>query len=146
MAIAEHRPPLPLQKALDVAPLNWRKPLGELAAELEKAGEGACVYGSLAWQYWATNSGTAYLTANSDVDLLFRPVSWGAVLKIISVLERFQRQHPAPRLDGEIVLPDGDAIVWQEISNHPAKVLAKGVNRVRLRDMDSIRSVFEERF
>ena len=82
---------------------------------------------------------------DSDADLLFRPVGWGAVLKIIRVLERFQRQHHAPRLDGEIVLPDGDAIAWREISNHPAKVLAKGMNGARLRDMDSVRSVFEKR-
>jgi phosphoribosyl-dephospho-CoA transferase len=144
-AIAEHRPPLPLRKALGAAPLNWQKPLGELAAELEEAGEEACVYGSLAWQYWAANSGLAYLTANSDADLLFRPMSWGAVLTIIGFLERFQRQHHAPRLDGEIVLPDGDAIAWREISNHPAKVLAKRLNAVRLRDMDSVRNVFEEK-
>jgi phosphoribosyl-dephospho-CoA transferase len=112
---------------------------------LEDGGEVAFVYGSLAWQYWAANSGLAYLTANSDADLLFRPMSWGAVLTIVGVLERFQRQYHAPRLDGEIVLPDGEAIAWREISNHPAKVLAKGVNRVRLRDMDSVRSVFEEK-
>jgi phosphoribosyl-dephospho-CoA transferase len=110
---------------------------------LEAVGEEACVYGSLAWQYWSASSGTAYLTASSDVDLLFRPMSWGAVLKIVSVLERFERQHHAPRPDGEIVLPDGDAIAWREISNHPPKVLAKGMNSAGLRDMDSVRSVFE---
>ncbi len=143
-AIAEHRPPLPLREALRTAPLTWRKSLAELAVQLGDAGEEACVYGSLAWQYWAADSGMAYLTVNSDVDLLFRPKSWDAVLKIVSVLERFQRQHHAPRLDGEIVLPDGDAIAWREISNHPVKVLAKGANGVRLRQMDSVRSLFEE--
>ena len=116
-------------KLSGAAPLNWREPLGELAAELEAAGEEACVYGSLAWQYWSASSGMAYLTASSDVDLLFRPMSWSAVLKIVSVLECFERQHHAPRPDGEIVLPDGDAIAWREISNHPPKVLAKGMNR-----------------
>lgn len=145
-AIADHRPPLPLRETLGAAPPNWREPLGELAAELEAAGEEACVYGSLAWQYWSASSGTAYLTASSDVDLLFRPMSWSAVLKIVGVLECFERQHQAPRPDGEIVLPDGDAIAWREISNHPPKVLAKGMNRARLRDMDSVRSVFEDRF
>ena len=144
-ALAEHGPPLPLRKALGAAPLNWREPLGELADQLEAAGEEACVYGSLAWQYWSASSGAAYLTASSDVDLLFRPMSWGAVLKIVSVLERFERQHHAFRPDGEIVLPDGDAIAWREISNHPPKVLVKGMNSARLRDMDSIRSVFEDR-
>jgi hypothetical protein len=64
---------------------------------LEDGGEVAFVYGSLAWQYWAANSGLAYLTANSDADLLFRPMSWGAVLTIVGVLERFQRQF-TPRV------------------------------------------------
>ena len=73
-------------------------------------------------------------------------MSWGAVLKIVSVLERFERQHHVPRADGEIVLPDGDAIAWREISNHPPKVLAKGMKSARLRDMDSVRNVFEDRF
>jgi phosphoribosyl-dephospho-CoA transferase len=85
-----------------------------------------------------------YLTASSDIDLLFRPSRWEAVLRLTGALQRFQAQHPAPRLDGEIILPDGDAAAWREIANLPAKVLAKGIEAVRLRDLADIRSAFQE--
>jgi phosphoribosyl-dephospho-CoA transferase len=100
--------------------------------------------GSLAWQYLACSPDITYLTADSDLDLLFRPSSWESLLRLTSVLQHFQDRHPAPRLDGEIVLPNDDAVAWREIANHPAKVLAKGMTGVRLRDLSDIRSLFTE--
>ena len=143
-AVLAYRSPPALTETLSAAPNRWRAILAELAVELARLGEEACVFGSLAWQYFASNPEIAYLTANSDIDLLFRPSSWESVPKLTSVLECFQRRHPAPRLDGEIVLPDDDAVAWREIANRPAKVLAKGMTGVRLRDFADIRSLFQE--
>jgi len=143
-AIRAHGSPLTLTQTLSAAPALWRPALAELAMELEESGEEACVFGSLAWQYLACSPDITYLTADSDLDLLFRPSSWESLLRLTSVLQHFQDRHPAPRLDGEIVLPDDDAVAWREIANHPAKVLAKGMTGVRLRDLSDIRSLFTE--
>jgi phosphoribosyl-dephospho-CoA transferase len=143
-AIRAHASPLTLTQTLSAAPALWRPALAELAMELEESGEEACVFGSLAWQYLACSTDITYLTADSDLDLLFRPSSWESLLRLTSVLQRFQDRHSAPRLDGEIVLPDDDAVAWREIANHPAKVLAKGMTGVRLRDPSDIRSLFTE--
>ena len=84
----------------------WRR----LCVSLLSLGTTACVYGSHGWQRL---SGLSYVHARSDVDL------WTAVADaehadaVAAVLAAFEDAQ-APRLDGELLLPDGRAFAWRE--------------------------------
>lgn len=143
-AVLTHRAPPSLTEVPSAAPACWHAILAELAVELERLGEEARVFGSLAWQYFARSPELEYVTADSDIDLLFRPTSWDSLLRLAGALQDFQQRHPVPRLDGEILLPDDDAVAWREVANRPAKVLSKGMNGIRLLDLAAIRRLFEE--
>ena len=136
--------PMLAQAAVFAFP-EWRDPLEKLAAGLAAMGEEARVFGSFAWQYFAADPARIYLTASSDVDLLLRPASWSSEQRLLAILENFSNRHPTPRLDGEIILPDGDAVAWRELSQAPSKILTKGAADVRLRSLDEIRALYRER-
>jgi phosphoribosyl-dephospho-CoA transferase len=125
--IARRAPPLALADAAKAAPPRWRALLSELAAE--SGGLPIRVYGSLAMQ---SITGQDYLTARSDVDLLFAPASHGELHAGIAQLARYGALLP---LDGEIVFPSGDAVAWKEwLQADPgqARVLVKDARAVRL--------------
>jgi phosphoribosyl-dephospho-CoA transferase len=123
---------------------EWRDSLLNLSAGLAAMGEEARVFGSFAWQYFAADPARVYLTASSDVDLLLRPASWSSTQRLLAFLEDFSHRQPTPRLDGEIILPDGDAVAWRELLQAPAKVLTKGAGDVRLRALAEIRALYRE--
>jgi len=133
-----------LAQATVLACPEWRDSLLNFSAGLAAIGEEARVYGSFAWQYFADDPTRVYLTASSDVDLLLRPASWVFAQRLLAFLEDFSNRHPAPRLDGEIILPDGDAVAWRELLQAPTKVLTKGAE-VRLRFLEEIRALYRER-
>jgi phosphoribosyl-dephospho-CoA transferase len=122
---------------------EWRDSLKNLSAGVLAMGEEARVFGSFAWQYFAADPARVYLTASSDVDLLLRPASWSSTQRLLGFLEEFSSRHPTPRLDGEILLPDGDAVAWRELLQAPTKILTKGAG-VRLRALAEIRALYRE--
>jgi phosphoribosyl-dephospho-CoA transferase len=133
-----------LAQAVVLACPEWRDSLINLSAGVLAMGEEARVFGSFAWQYFADDPARVYLTASSDVDLLLRPASWSSTQRLLAFLENFADRRPTPRLDGEILLPDGDAVAWRELLQAPSKVLTKGAE-VRLRSLDEIRALYRER-
>lgn len=136
-AIGAIAPPLTLDAAAVRAPASWRGPLLDLAAQLDTAGLRPRVYGSLAWHALACDGveggDTGYLTAASDVDLLLFPADAAACMTAGRILEGFAGAHPAPRLDGEFVLPDGGATAWREVLAGPERVLVKHLRSLALR-------------
>jgi phosphoribosyl-dephospho-CoA transferase len=132
------------QAALFAFP-EWRGPLEKLSAGLAANGAEARVFGSFAWQYFAGDPARAYLTPSSDVDLLLRPASWSSAQRLLAFLEDFSNRHPTPRVDGEIILPDGDAVAWRELFQAPSKILTKGAGEVRLRSLAEVRALYRER-
>lgn len=125
--VARSTPPLALADAARAAPLHWREQLGELSAEAD--GLALRVYGSLAMQ---AITGQPYLTARSDIDLLFAPASHAALDAGIALLARYGAMLP---LDGEIVFPSGDAVAWKEWPGAGSvhdRVLVKDARAVRL--------------
>ncbi|MCG5236562.1 malonate decarboxylase holo-[acyl-carrier-protein] synthase [Xanthobacter oligotrophicus] len=136
-AIGAVAPPLTLDAAAALAPASWRGPLRDLAAQLDAAGLGPRVFGSLAWHALACDGmegrDTGYLTAASDVDLLLFPADAAACIAAGRLLEGFGTAHPAPRLDGEFVLPDGGAAAWREVLAGPERVLVKHLRSLALR-------------
>lgn len=83
----------------------WRALLGELSA----AGCAPRVYGGYGWQALTR---LAYVHAASDLDLLLPVDSMGQADAVVRVLS--STAWADPRLDGELLFPDGGAIAWRE--------------------------------
>ncbi|MRW85954.1 malonate decarboxylase holo-[acyl-carrier-protein] synthase [Pseudoduganella sp. FT26W] len=98
------------------------------------------VYGSLAMQ---TLTGLQYVSPASDVDVLFHPASRDQLAAGVALLARHGERLP---LDGEIVFPGGAAVSWKEwrmAMAHPAKVMVKELQSVRLADTASLLATLE---
>lgn len=127
------RPGPTLAEARGVAPVSWHPTLDALIALGRAHAIVPRVFGGLLWQ---ALTGLAYLSASSDLDLLWP----GPVDR--SVLDGFTRiDAQAPmRLDGEILLADGFAVNWREL--HAAEpgdtILAKGLERLELRPVSAL--------
>src|SRR3954468_5937914 len=139
-AAVAHAGPPALAAALASAPAAWRPLLGAVARAADALGVPCRVFGSLAWQHL---SGLAYVRPGSDVDLLFAPRRWPTVEDLLAALERLG-DPGGPRLDGEILLPDGGAVAWRELASSPSKLLVKGPMDVTLRDRAAVAALFSE--
>lgn len=137
-AVAGRLAPLPLTEAVDLAPAAWRPMLADLVRRTRDLGAVAAVYGSLAWQ---CRTGLRYVRPESDVDLLFAPSGRWQLDRLLNLLAA--AGGGTPRLDGEILLPDGAAVAWRELAGRPAHLLVKGPAEVALRDLASVLRLFD---
>lgn len=142
-AVARHQGPPDLKSIANTAPPHWRRGLTLLESALERLGLAGGAYGSAAWQFFAQGSGLTYLTDTSDIDLLVHPANWSQAESVLDVLHQHDRLCPTPRLDGEIISPDGVAVAWRELAARPALVLSKGPADVRLLDLAGLIALFE---
>jgi phosphoribosyl-dephospho-CoA transferase len=133
--VARRSPALPLADAARAAPDRWRSALDALAGSMRLH-----AYGSLAMQ---AITGQSYLTAASDIDLLFFPTDGDALRTGLLLLERHAAVLP---LDGEIVFPSGAAVSWKEwLGAGPvqARVLVKDAVAVRLAPIAQLLATLE---
>ena len=137
-AVAARLGPLPLVEAVETAPEAWRAMLADLVRRSLALGVVPAVYGSLAWQH---RTGLAYVRPNSDIDLLFAPRDRWQLDRLLDLLAA--AGDGTPRLDGEILLPDGAAVAWRELAGRPARLLVKGPAEVSLRDLPSVLALFD---
>ncbi len=137
-AVAARLDPLPLAEAVGAAPEAWRPILAELVRRAQDVGVTPAVYGSLAWQH---RTGLAYVRPESDIDLLFAPRERWQLDRLLNLLTTVG--DGTPRLDGEILLPDGAAVAWRELAGRPARLLVKGPAAVSLRDLQSVLALFD---
>ena len=132
-----------LAEARTSAPAAWHPTLDALDAVGARHGLVPRPFGSLLWQ---AVTGLAYLTAGSDLDVLW-PLAdaWepdrlrGLLDGIAAVAER------APmRLDGEVLCPDGGGIQWRELRGTPAggAVLVKYRDRIAMHPAADLRGTF----
>jgi phosphoribosyl-dephospho-CoA transferase len=124
--IIDSGPPPRLAEARAAAPQAWRSAIASLVA---LDADVRC-FGSLAWQHL---TGLAYLTPDSDLDLLWRvacaEMADALAVRIAEIAER------APmRVDGEFVTPDGVGVQWREWRSGARQVVAKGRDGLRLAD------------
>jgi phosphoribosyl-dephospho-CoA transferase len=131
-------PPL-LRAAAPVADPGWRSTIASLLAVGARTGVEPAVFGSLLWQHL---TGLGYLSPHSDLDVLWPVAAGFDVLSLVLSIARVQRDAPL-RIDGEVVFADGYAVNWRELWNafratHPATVLAKTMEGVRLLDIASL--------
>jgi len=106
---------------------TWRALLAALAAN----DCAARVYGGYGWQALTR---MAYVHAESDADLLLPVASCAHADAVAQVLAA--TAWDGPRLDGELLLPDGGAVAWREWREHregrAAQVLVKRLRGVAL--------------
>ncbi len=136
--VARSAPPLALGAVLDTAPQLWRAPLAALDAAAR--GLRLHVFGSLALQ---AITGQPYVTARSDIDLLFHPASVDGLGAGLALLAQAATGLP---LDGELVFPCGAAVAWKEwLAAGPtgAKVLVKDLGGVRLSNRAALLATLE---
>lgn len=80
-----------------------------LARSLDGLGCAARVYGSRGWQ---ALTGMPYVHETSDIDLVLPVGGVDAADEACALLHGFDAS--TPRVDGEIVFPDGSAVAWRE--------------------------------
>lgn len=99
--------------ALEVAallPAIARQPWRSLCAALGRLGVTPRVHGSHGWQKL---TGQRYLRAGSDIDLHIA-VDGDALADRVAALLQQGIATTEPRIDGELLFPDGAAIAWRE--------------------------------
>ncbi len=131
--ILRRRSPSSLLAASAVADREWRATIASLVALGLRSGVEPRAFGSILWQH---QTGLTYLSAQSDLDILWPVPERLDVLSLVSNIAEIQRHAPV-RIDGEIIFPDGSAINWRELwsayeASGPATVLAKTMEGVKL--------------
>jgi phosphoribosyl-dephospho-CoA transferase len=87
------------------------------------------VFGALLWEH---ATGLAYLTTQSDLDLLWSISDERSAVLLVERLLRLDAAGPV-RLDGELELPDGAAVNWRELANRGGELLVKTMDGVEVR-------------
>ena len=110
----------------------WRS----LAATLAASDCAARVYGGYGWQALTR---LAYVHAASDLDLLLPVSSSAQADEVAHALASLA--WDGPRLDGELLFPDGAAVAWREWRDHRqgrvAQVLVKRLRGVALETFET---------
>jgi phosphoribosyl-dephospho-CoA transferase len=136
-------PPLLLRAAAKVADAGWQATIAALLALGARTGVEPSAFGSLLWEHL---TGLAYLSPQSDLDVLWQVPADFDVLALVFGIAQVQRDAPI-RIDGEVIFPDGSAVNWRELWNanrsghwaeDRATVLAKTMEGVRLLDIASL--------
>jgi phosphoribosyl-dephospho-CoA transferase len=126
-------PPVLLRDAVPTAPVLWRPTLDALLELGDAGGLTPRVFGALLWQH---ATGLPYLTARSDLDLLWPVADERTAISLVEGLLRLDADGPV-RLDGELQLPDGMAVNWREVARSFAdprhELLVKTMDGVELR-------------
>ena len=135
--VSERLPPVTLRSVRGQTPLSWRGTVDALLALASATGVEPRVFGSLLWRHL---TGLAYLSADSDLDLLWPVTDPDTAARVVCGLAGIERTSPV-RCDGEMLLPDGGGVQWREWHRSPAEVLVKTGDEVRLR---ATRKLFAE--
>ncbi len=127
------RPERPDTKtALPHAPASWHPTLAALQS-LPGLAAPARVFGSLLWQ---SVTALPYLRDESDLDLTF-PCG-GDPYPLADAIAAIDRSGH-PRIDGELLLPDGVACHWRELVERDSHdILVKTTDGVELRRRDAL--------
>ncbi|MGU3667415.1 malonate decarboxylase holo-[acyl-carrier-protein] synthase [Methylobacterium sp. A49B] len=128
--------PMSLIDVAGDAPAAWRPAIRDLVAIGAGHGIVPRSFGGLLWQ---AVTGLTYLTATSDLDLLW-PCREAVPAGLLTQIRNIADVAPM-RIDGEILLPDGFGLHWRELLEAPAggSVLAKSVDALALRPVDPLR-------
>jgi phosphoribosyl-dephospho-CoA transferase len=121
--------PVLLCEAAQAAPHAWHALIEALLELGDASGVRPRVFGALLWQH---ATGLPYLSAGSDLDLLWSVSDERTAASLAEELLRLDRGGPV-RLDGELALPDGAAVNWRELACGTANLLVKTMDGVQIR-------------
>lgn len=135
--IARATRPLSLSDIIDAAPTAWQQALIHLSTSSKTSAPALDmrVFGSTALQ---SLTGQLYVTARSDIDLLFSPKNLSELEQGLSLLTSFSTLLP---IDGEILFPQQQAVSWREWQlaiSCQARVLVKTTHTVYLASTASL--------
>jgi phosphoribosyl-dephospho-CoA transferase len=122
-------PPVLLREAAQAAPPRWHPIIEELLDLGDIAGTRPRVFGALLWEH---ATGLPYLSAQSDLDLLWSVSDEQTAASLVKGLHQLDRGGPV-RLDGELAFPDGAAVNWRELEQGSADLLVKTMDGVEIR-------------
>ena len=123
-AILSDAPPPLLGEAAQAAPAAWQRTIAALGA----LDPDARCFGSLAWAHL---TGLPYLSATSDLDLVWQVATADDAARLAAALGQIDADAPM-RLDGEIVTPTGFAVQWREYASDATELLAKAADGNRM--------------
>lgn len=123
-AILSSAPPPLLAEASAASPASWRAAIGTLVS-IES---GVRCFGGLAW---AALTGLPYLSATSDLDLLWEVGSARAADRLAAAIAGVDAVAPM-RIDGELVAPGRLAVQWREWASGAPALIAKSPDGARL--------------
>lgn len=129
--VAVARPPS-LREVRTSAPRCWQPTLDRLDEVALRHSAHARVFGSLAWE---ALTGLDYVTARSDLDLLFEIRPETDLDRLVADLAAIEIEAPM-RLDGELVRADGAAANWRELHASANELLVKSIEDVTLLGRD----------
>lgn len=120
-------------QAMRSAPAHLRPQLAAAADLGARLGLRPAVFGALLWQHL---TGLGYLRPTSDMDLIWPMPCSGVLDELLDGLAALDDAGPA-RLDGEIILGNGEAVNWRELRGELARpggtVLVKSMHGTELR-------------
>jgi phosphoribosyl-dephospho-CoA transferase len=126
-------PPVLLCHAAQTAPAEWQPVTGALLDLGDAVGTAPRVFGALLWQH---TTGLPYLSARSDLDLIWPISDERTALSLVERLLRLDAESPV-RLDGELEMPDGAGLNWRELAQSGAdpsdELLVKTMDGVEMR-------------
>ena len=105
-------PPVLLCDAARTAPTEWQPIIGALLDVGDAVEIAPRVFGALLWQH---TTGLPYLSARSDLDLLWSISDERSALSLVEKLLHLDAESPV-RLDGELELSDGAGVNWRELA------------------------------
>lgn len=140
--LVRHEPPLAFASVASAMLPAWQDAYTELTNELAVTQLELRVYGSVSFQ---AITGLPYLTAISDIDVLFYPRTHAQLQQGLHLLQTYAQGLP---LDGEIVFLSGRAVAWKEWvgavrSSH--KVMVKSMTSLNLMNVDALLFELEEK-
>jgi phosphoribosyl-dephospho-CoA transferase len=133
-AVRERVPALTLRRARTETPPHWDPMMTALLEVADRMGVEPTIFGSVLWQCL---TGLPYLSATSDLDLLWPVRDLSSARKLVEELAAIEAAGPV-QIDGEIHLPDGAGVQWRELLLEPAEVLVKMIDGVELRPLNAL--------
>jgi phosphoribosyl-dephospho-CoA transferase len=131
-------PAVRLSAAAACAPAAWQPILAAVLAVGAANNVVPGVFGSLLWEHLTRQP---YVSARSDIDLLWHVADGRTALSVAASLAELETDSPV-RLDGEFTLPDGGGVNWREFAQAAngsgGGVMVKTTQGVELRPLDGL--------
>jgi phosphoribosyl-dephospho-CoA transferase len=125
-------PPVLLCDAARTAPMAWQSIVNAVLDIGDTVKITPRVFGALLWEH---ATGLPYLTATSDLDLLWSIPNEQTAALLVERLLKLEAEGPV-RLDGELEMQDGAGVNWRELphdSGQRGQVLVKTMDGVEVR-------------